>query len=99
MSYKFQFDAMCSISLENSFGVLRQEKNVEVECTYEITDDKTTGWFEFYDTETGGEEWYAEGQLWFEDGVLVEYDGVFSLPDFLLDDLEKEMKFDVSEMR
>ncbi len=64
-----------------------------------ITASHCDGWFEFYDIETGGEDYYAEGQLEIEDSVLVGYDGVFELPDFMLDILEQEMDIDVSEIR
>jgi hypothetical protein len=40
------------------------------------------GWFEIYDVDSGGEDFYAEGGLWFEeDGLtLCDYDGVYELP-------------------
>ena len=41
---------------------------------------KRGGWFEIYDTNTAGEEFYGSGGLWFDaDGYLCDYDGVGSL--------------------
>ena len=57
----------------------------------------TYGWFELYDIETGGDEWYAEGGLWLEGNVVTEYDGVFALPPAITDKL-KEWGYDVSEV-
>ena len=67
------------LTLENSFGVLREEKEVKLNCTVGIK-DKTYGWFEVFDEETGGNKWHAEGGLWFDHWLTIDYDGVFSLP-------------------
>jgi hypothetical protein len=82
------------ISLSNSFGTLKSE-TVELQITVGIKDEGY-GWFELYDTKTGGEEWYAEGGLLFENGALVDYDGVFSLPPSVVDKLN-EWGYDVDE--
>ena len=79
------FKTVASLQLENSFTVLNQENDVNLECTIGINELKGTGYFELYDEETGGDNWYAEGGLWFNDKDLVEYDGVFNLPDFIID--------------
>lgn len=92
-----EFEATQSLQLENSFGVLKTEKDIKLHVTIGIKDD-TYGWFEFYDIESGGEEWYAEGGLWFVNGELSEYDGVFSLPNFVLDKLQ-ELGINVDEMK
>jgi len=55
-------------------------------------------WFEFYDTKTGGEAYYAEGELEVEDNKLVDYDGVGSLPTVVMDILTNEFGIDVSEV-
>lgn len=81
------FPAIQTISLENSFMTLKTA-NVELEVTVGIHDGDALqgndgyhqGWFELYDVETGGEEWYAEGGLWFKGKELTDYDGVFDLP-------------------
>jgi hypothetical protein len=52
----------------------------------------------YYDEKSGGDQWYAEGGLWFGGLELTDYDGVFSLPSFIADFLEKK-GFDVEDMR
>jgi hypothetical protein len=74
------------VTKQNSFGVL-DKAEVELNVTIEIQDDGY-GWFEYYDVETSGERFYAEGGLWFEGEELVDYDGVFSLSDFIINKLE-----------
>lgn len=88
------FQVKHSLQLENSFGTLKAEDDITLEITMGIKDDEY-GWFEFYDIESGGEEWYAEGGLSFNNKELIDYDGVFSLPSFVSDKL-KEWGFDVS---
>ena len=55
------------------------------------------GWFEMYDEESGGEDYYAEGCLEFTGKVLDGYDGVFSLDAEVISCLE-DMGADVREM-
>jgi hypothetical protein len=95
-SQKVEFEATESLSLDNSFGNIRKQEDIKLQVTIGINSE-TYGYFEFYDIESGGEEWYAEGGLWIEDGVITGYDGVFSLPPFVTDKL-KELGFDVSEI-
>jgi hypothetical protein len=92
-----EFDAKQSLQLENSFTILKSENDIKLHVTVGINNDEY-GWFEFYDIETGGDEWYAEGGLWFKDGELTMYDGVFALPDFILDKLV-ELGKNVDEIR
>lgn len=73
-----EFEATECLSLQNSFGILKQEE-VRLFCTIGINSDNY-GWFEIYDIRTAGDEWYAEGGLWFEDKEVVDFDGVFDLP-------------------
>jgi hypothetical protein len=62
-------------------------------------DGRYYGSFEWYDLESGGEEFYAEGGLWFNSKKeMDDYDGVFSLPNDILDICEKE-GFDIDDMR
>lgn len=56
------------------------------------------GWFELYDQESGGEDYYAEGSLGFDGNELTDYDGVFSLDDEIVKCLEK-MGADVEQMK
>jgi hypothetical protein len=74
------FKSVQNLSLDTSFGSIKQEEGVELEVTVGIKEDGEYGWFELYDIETGGDEWYAEGGLWFDGKTLTDYDGVFELP-------------------
>ena len=93
---KETFQVVQALSLENSFGILKEDNSVTLEVTVAIN-NPTYGWFELYDIETGGDEWYAEGGLWLEGNVVTEYDGVFTLPPAITDKL-KEWGYDVSEV-
>ena len=98
---KFQVERNCG--RENSFGPVGERKtvmlNVSVWLPDEVLNDEDQyGSFEFYDLEEQGGQFYAEGGLWFTNGSLTDYDGMFSLSDFILDAIEGE-GFDVSEMR
>ena len=97
MEKKETFITTKNLVLENSFGIIGAEDNVELKVTVGIKDYGAYGWFECYDTKSGGEDWYAEGGLWFEGNTLTDYDGVFSLPDFVIDKL-KEWGYDTDEM-
>ena len=74
----YNFESIEHFSLENSFGTLKNAE-VKLQVTVGIHEGGETGWFELYDDETGGEEWYAEGSLTFDGKKLVDYDGVFGL--------------------
>jgi hypothetical protein len=88
MKSQVTFNTKADLRLENSFGVLNQQENVELEITVGFNDENY-GWFELYDLESGGENWYAEGGLWFKDRTLTDYDGVFSLPHEIIIKLEE----------
>ena len=90
------FQAVQSLSLENSFGPIKTEDNVTLEVTVGIKSEDY-GWFELYDVETGGNEWYAEGGLELEGKAVIGYDGVFALPTVIINKL-KEWEYDVSEV-
>lgn len=93
---KETFQAVQSLQLENSYSVIKSEADVVLEVTVGINSEDY-GWFEIYDIESGGEEWYAEGSLQIEDNAVTGYDGVFSLPTVVTDKL-KEWGYDVSEV-
>ena len=57
---------------------IKREKKV-MEYNVGWNQNEQRGWFEMYDEESGGEEYYAEGGLWFDGNNLTDYDGVFSL--------------------
>lgn len=96
MTQQHTFTATESLSLENSFGTLKQEDGIRLSVTVGINSD-TYGWFELYDEETGGEDWYAEGGIWFEGKQVTGYDGVFALPACVVDRL-KALGYDTSEV-
>ena len=96
MIRKETFQATQFLTLENSFGVLKEEDDVVLEVTVGINSDDY-GWFELYDVESSGDEWYAEGSLQIEDGAITGYDGVFSLPIPVIDKL-REWGYDVIEV-
>jgi hypothetical protein len=91
---EIEFQAVENLTLENSFGVIKEEAEVVLHVTLGFHSEES-GWFELYDEETVGNDWYAEGGLWFKGKELIEYDGVFSLPSAILDKL-KELGYDVS---
>lgn len=76
-----------NLVMENSFGITRQQDNVTIEITIGWFDDKH-GYFEIADIESGGIDWYAEGQLFLENDILSDFDGVFELIPQILDKLE-----------
>ncbi len=91
------FTTIQSMVAENSFGIVAEQENVTLHVSVGINSD-TYGWFEIYDEETGGGDWYAEGSLTFDNKELVGYDGVFSLASFVMDKLE-EVGINVTYMR
>ena len=76
---------------------IRRDENVEVIVHVGHT-AKGRSWFEFYDIETEGEAYHAEGVLEVEDGKLVGYDGVGELPTVVMDIARDEFGVDVSEV-
>ena len=91
------FKVNTPVALETSYAVLDKSENEEMEITVAVDDEKQYGYFEMYDTETGGERFYAEGGLWFEGKTLTDYDGVFELSQHVMNKL-KEWGYDVSEI-
>jgi len=73
---------------------LYRKENVQMETQIEISPvHKSGGCFETFDTETGGEDFYAEGVLEIEkvNGKLslTGYDGVFELPEYIVEEVRK----------
>ena len=89
------FQIIENLVLENSFGIVCSQKNVTLEITIGWIDDDR-GFFEIYDIDTGGQNWYAEGQLILDNNVLIDYDGVFELLPAIIDKLN-EMGIDVTD--
>jgi hypothetical protein len=96
MKIQVEFIATESLALENSFGTIKEQNDIELQVTIGINSDDY-GWFEIYDVETGGDEWYAEGGLELEGMAVMGYDGVFALPRCIIEKL-REMGYDVSEI-
>jgi len=92
---RYEWKVNTPLRMSNSFGTIRKEDNVEVECILRFRNEDR-GSFELYDLKTGGDDWYAEGGLWFKNGRLRDYDGVFSLPSFIEDKL-KELGYNTEE--
>jgi len=93
---KETFKVKHSLLRENSFGVIDLADGVTLDVTVEVRENGT-GWFEFSDEESGGNEWYAEGSLHVEGKEVLGYDGVFELPSFVVNKL-REWGYDVSEV-
>jgi hypothetical protein len=84
------------VSTETSFGIIDQTMTpILCEFTIGITDE--TGYFEWYDIESGGIDFYCEGGLWFDGKTLTGYDGVFDLSDCIKQKLV-ELGYNLDEM-
>jgi hypothetical protein len=94
---EYNFTAVQGLSLGNSFGTIKEEDSVTLECTLGIHEGGESGWFEIYDEESGGEDWYAEGGIDFEGTDVVGYDGCFDLPQVIKDKLV-ELGYSLDEL-
>ena len=92
---KETFTETRNLAKGNSFGTIAEADNVELTVNMEYTPSTGRGSFEFYDKT---EAWYGSGGLWVTDGVLVDYDGVYALMDFVMDWLQMQ-GVDVADMR
>lgn len=92
---KETFTVTRHLSKSNSFGTVAQGKDIELTVNMHYNRNEERGSFEFSDDDG---EWYAEGMLIFTDGVLTDYDGVYAVPDFVLDWLQVQ-GVDVRHMR
>jgi hypothetical protein len=69
---------------EGSWGSTKSEMT-KMKCSWWIDCDRERGGFEWYDIETGGHRYYAEGGLWFDENMkLNDFDGVGDLPPVLI---------------
>ena len=87
-----------SLAWETSSGLISQKVAKETSFEIGICDETSKGWFEFYDIDSKGEDFHAEGGLWFKEKELIDYDGVFELPETIFDKLG-EMGYDVDTIR
>ena len=74
------------IRYENSFGAINDWEKKKI--TYNIWVDpiKQVGGYEMYDDDG---DYYAEGMLQFDSGELIDYDGVYDLPETIKKQLIK----------
>ena len=80
-----QFKKSMYVGYETSMSQhINREKKV-MEYNVGWNKDEERGWFEMYDEESGGEDYYAEGMLEFDENKLVGYDGVFDLDENIID--------------
>lgn len=91
------FQVTAYVTKSTSYGIIDKQDGVELDVTLEMDFDKQYGWFEIHDVETGGDDWYASGGIWVKGNKVVDYDGVFSLSDFIIDKL-KAWGYDVSDL-
>ena len=92
----YTFEAYESLSMENSFGTVKKEDNIKLNVSVGINSEDY-GWFEIYDIESGGNNWYAEGGLQIEGKAITGYDGVFALPVCVTKRLN-ELGYDTTEV-
>ncbi len=97
MTLKNSFDKVLWVNHIGSWGETEPEK-VTMRFHVSFNEERQYGSFEQYDAESAGERYYAEGGLWFDENVLVDYDGIYSLSEEVLDQLE-EWGLDVKNMR
>ena len=71
----------------------REKKTMQYTVGWDKEADR--GWFEMYDEDSGGEDYYAEGGLEFTGNALDGYDGVFELDEEVVNCL-KDWGADVS---
>ena len=86
METKREFKVITNLCNENSFGIWNSALDVILEVNISFDDDGY-GYFEFYDINTGGEDWHCEGSLILDGNKLIDYDGIFELPIFIIDNL------------
>jgi len=92
---EINFKTKVYLSSSNSYGIVREKEEVDIEVCIGVQETTCSGYFEFYDINSGGEEWYAEGSLEFSGMVLNGYDGIFELPNFIIDKL-KELGYTIN---
>ena len=80
------------------YTVLSTGQDIRRDSNVEVIVHVGEHYFELYDTATGGERYYADGQLEITDGVLTDYDGVGSLPTVIMDMLHNEWDIEVREV-
>jgi hypothetical protein len=81
------------VTLETSYGMLQPRQEAEVHYTIGVDEYNLPYWFEIYCPEL---DWSDEGRLTVRYDTktkklyLVDYDGVFTLPEPIIDKLKEE---------
>ena len=79
MRYEYDSEQEERVFHEGSWGATKpQPAKMKLTCWVNL--EKQRGGLEWYDIETGGNRFYAEGGLWFDDNKLSDFDGVADLP-------------------
>ena len=84
------FSFVSPINMENSFGIYNVAEET-VSIIQVVINEVGVGWFEWDIPELGITE---SGGLWFDENELIEYDGVFELPEQLITFL-KELNYNM----
>lgn len=89
-SFEIKFKKTMYVGYETSMSpyINREKKVMEYNVGY--NDLREIGWFEMYDEESGGDEYYGSGSLIFDGNELIDYDGVFDLDENIIKCLEKQ---------
>ena len=84
-----QFKKTMYVGYETSMSphINREKKVMEYNVGWDK--ERERGWFEMYDEESRGDDYYAEGGLWFNGNELTDYDGVFDLDENIIDCVKK----------
>ena len=92
---KETFQVETPVNMETTYAILDSSNNETMEITVGVDTKAEYGFFEIYDTESGGDRFYGEGGLWFDGKELIDYDGVFEVSQHVIKKL-KEWGFDTS---
>ena len=85
---KIEFESVENLTLETSLSIIGKEDNVRMQISLQI-ESAFCIYFEMSDKATGGENWSAEGSILFEDMKINDYDGIFSLPESIVNKLNE----------
>ena len=64
--------------------IIKPNKQININIKIDLI--KQYGHFEIY---SSNNNYYSEGGLWFADGMLIDYDGVYELPQTIKTQLKK----------
>ena len=81
------------VTLETSYGMIQPRQEAEVQYTIGVDEDNIPYWFEVYCPKL---DWSDDGQLIVKYNAktkqlcLVDYDGIFTLPEPIIEKLQEE---------